>query len=91
MRAYDNGCFFTVLCTESDVAQFAATWPCFGDVKTYWFQFDKRNGDLVDTNHLESDANGSAIAALSLDAMAYGARRLRLRDVLAQRVMSGRI
>lgn len=82
MRAYDNGCFFTVLCSENDVYKFAQSWPCFGDVKSYWFQFDKRNGDLVDTNHQDGDTDGAGILALSQDAQAYGAKRLRINQLV---------
>lgn len=78
MRAYDNGIFFTVTCSESDVQAFADRWPCFGNVRPYWFQFDKRSGDLVDTNHLESETDGGGIVALSKDARDYGKTRLRL-------------
>ena len=78
MRAFDNGCFFTVLCTESDVQAFAAQWPCFGNVRSYWFQFDKRNGDLVDTNHEDGETDGSGICALADDAKAYGTKHFRL-------------
>ena len=78
MRAYDNGCFFTVTCDEHDVRDFAAKWPCFGNVRNYWFQFDKRNGDLVDTNHKDGETDGGGIVALSHDAQAYGVKRLRL-------------
>ena len=78
MRVYDNGCFFTVLCSENDVRDFASRWPCFGNVRSYWFQFDKRSGDLVDTNHRDGDTDGSGASALADDAKAYGVRRLRL-------------
>lgn len=78
MRTYDNGCFFTVLCSERDVQSFADRWPCFGDVRSYWFQFDKRSGDLVDTNQNDGDTDGGAICALADDAKAYGAKRLKI-------------
>ncbi len=78
MRAYNNGCFFTVLCTEPDVRTFARQWPCFGNVRSYWFQFDKRNGDLVDTNQRDGETDGAGILALCDDAKAYGAKRFRL-------------
>lgn len=78
MRTYDNGIFFTVACSETDVSDFARKWPCFGNVRSYWFQFDKRNGDLVDTNHEDGETDGSGICALADAAKAYGAKRLRL-------------
>ena len=78
MRVYDNGCMFTVLCSESDVEVFARRWPCFGQVKSLWFCFDKRNGDLVDTNQISDEQDDAGVLALSADAMQYGIRRLRL-------------
>ena len=81
MRAFDNGCFFTVLCTKSDVQAFSAQWPCFGNVRSYWFQFDKRNGDLVDTNQIEGEQDGAGVLALAQDAQAYGVRRLKIRNL----------
>lgn len=78
MRAFDNGCFFTVLCSERDVQAFAAQWPCFGTVRSYWFQFDKRDGDLVDTNHEDGETDDGGIVALSHDAQAYGMKRLKI-------------
>jgi len=78
MRTFDNGIFFTVLCSENDVAEFARRWPCFGNVRSYWFQFDKRNGDLVGTNHKDGETDDGAIVALSQDAQAYGAQRLKI-------------
>ena len=77
MRAYDNGCFFTVSVSEREVSDFAARWPCFGDSRAIWFQFDKRSGDLVD---MQSDdgMDGGGVGALADDAKAYGARKLRL-------------
>ena len=78
MRAYDNGCFYTVACSARDVAAFARRWPCFGKVKALWFCFDKRNGDLVDTNQISDEQDDSGVLALSQDAQAYGRKRLRL-------------
>jgi hypothetical protein len=78
MRVYDNGSLFTVLCTERDVYDFSRKWPCFGTVRSYWFQYEKRNGDLVDTNHQDGESDNGGILALSQDARDYGAKRLRL-------------
>lgn len=78
MKCFDNGIFFTVVCSENDVSEFARQWPCFGNVRSYWFQFDKRNGDLVDTNHIDGETDDGGISALADDSKAYGARRLRL-------------
>ncbi len=83
MRAFDNGCFFTVLCSEFDVSAFADRWPCFGKRRSLWFQFDKRNGDLVDTNQVDGEQDGAGVVALADDAKAYGIRRLKLRALAA--------
>ena len=77
MRAYDNGCFFTVSCSRAEVETFASRWPCFGERKPLWFQFDKRNGDLIDTNQIEGEQDGNGVLALCDDAKRYGAKRLR--------------
>jgi len=78
MRVHDNGSFFMVSCSKNDVYCFASKWPCFGRIKAYWFQFDKRNGDLVNTNHCDGQTSGGGIDALCNDAKAYGAKRLGL-------------
>lgn len=82
MKAFDNGCFYSVQLNCQDVANFKAQWPCNGmPDKPIWFQFDKRNGDLVDmkpSNWEEYGADGSAMAALSQDAQTYGKSRLKL-------------
>jgi len=81
MRYFDNGAFFTVQCTTDDVEKFATTWPCsgfrYGD--TIEFQFDKRNGDLVDVVYRGNgrvaeteNLDAEALSALSYDALCYG-------------------
>jgi hypothetical protein len=75
MRYYDNGCFYSVQLNRDDVANFKAQWPCNGmPTAPIWFQFDKRNGDLVDmkpSNWEERGADGGAMVALSQDAQTY--------------------
>ena len=82
MKAFDNGCFFSVQCDRFDVMAFKEQWPCNGMPDSpIWFQFDKRNGDLVDmkpSNWEERGADGSAMVALSEDAQNYGIKRLKL-------------
>lgn len=81
MQCFDNGSLYTVTVTTREVRDFASRWPCSGlRSKPVTFQFDKRNGDLVDSNDREQhpDADGSALVALSHDAQAYGAKRLKL-------------
>lgn len=81
MQCFDNGCFYTVTVTRNEVDQFARRWPGSGlSAKPVTFQFDKRNGDLVDTNDQVNHphADGAALVALSHDAQAYGKQRLGL-------------
>lgn len=73
-RLIDNGCMFTVQLSESDVIDWAYSWPCFGDRRRLWFQFDKRNGDLVDM--ADSDCDQGGLLALSHDAQAWGQLKL---------------
>jgi hypothetical protein len=78
MRCFDNGCFYTVTFTASDVMEFARRWPCSNlRSRSVFFQFDKRNGDLVDTDSdtKQPAADQGAILAMSQDAQAYGRRR----------------
>lgn len=78
MRAFDNGCFVTVQCSAGDVQKFMSRWPCSGlQGKAVTFEFDKRNGDLVDCSASESQ-DGSALLALSDDAKAYAWTKLDL-------------
>ena len=81
MRAFDNGSLYSVSVSRREVEDFKALWPCSGlPDAAVTFQFDKRNGDLVDiTSRVGSDRwDGSAALALSQDAQAYGAKRLKL-------------
>ena len=88
MRYYDNGCFYSVSVSRDEVEAFKASWPCSHlPNKSVWFQFDKRNGDLVDmrpSNLEERGADGSAVLALSQDAQAYGKRKLAATQPTAQ-------
>lgn len=78
MRARDNGCFYSVSVSEDDVRTFKAQWPCSGlPTRSIWFQFDKRNGNLVDLRCAVA-VEGEALLALSQDAQAYGKKRLHL-------------
>ncbi len=80
MRVFDNGGLFTVECSERDVLEFARKWPCFGKVKPLWFCFDKRDGDLVDTNQINDEQDDAGVVALSQDAQSYGLRALARRQ-----------
>lgn len=77
MKFFDNnGSFFSVTVLRREVISFKRRWPCSGlrDM-AYTFQFDKRNGDLIDTTVGETD-DGGAASALSQDARDYGAYKL---------------
>lgn len=80
MRVFDNGCFYSVQLSRDDVDNFKAQWSCNGmPSRAIWFQFDKRNGDLVDmkpSNWEEHGADGGAMVALSQYAQAYGKAKL---------------
>lgn len=77
MKAIDNGCFYSVRVSRQGVSDFKDRWPCSTlPDRSVWFQFDKRNGDLVDMH--PSDMDGSDVLALSQDAQAYGKQILKL-------------
>ena len=74
MKYHDNGCFYTVTVSAREVEDFASRWPCANlRHKSVWLQFDKRNGNLVDTNNTQNHphADGGAILALCDDAKDY--------------------
>lgn len=76
MRVYDQGSGYRVEVSADDVRNFKAKWPASGlATRSFWFEFDKSNGDLVDTN-LGEDNDGAAALALSDDAKEYGQKRL---------------
>jgi hypothetical protein len=77
MRYFDNGCFYTVACSRADVEAFASRWPCFGPAKPMWFQFDRRNGDLVDYGGADLSNDARGVSALADDAKAYAVGRMR--------------
>ncbi len=88
-----SGVNYSVLVSNLEVIDFAASWPCHGlDLDAeYLFDFDSRNGDLVDVTVLRDgmrpdktrdDEDGEALRALSEDAGLTGAEELGLRDIL---------
>lgn len=83
MKAQDNGCFYSVTVSAREVEDFAERWPCSGlPFKAIWFQFDKRNGDLVDmrpSNWEERGADGAAVLALADDAQRFAIRKLLIK------------
>jgi hypothetical protein len=82
MKVQDNGCFYSVTVSAFEVDNFNSRWPCSPiPRRSIWFQFDKRNGDLVDIRPgLSQDFDGDALLALSQDAQAHGKKTLALRD-----------
>lgn len=77
MRVFDQGSLYRVTCDVHDVREFKAHWPASGlPDRGVSFVFDKSTGDLVDMNPETLD--GPAVVALSVDAQAYGRRRLNL-------------
>ncbi len=76
MRAYDNGCFYTVSYSALDAEEFSSKWPCSTVRGKGSFQYDKRNGDLVDATGSASRKDGDDWLAFSHDCQKYGQRRL---------------
>ena len=84
MRVFDNGSLYSVTVFQREVETFKNSWPCstLPDA-AITFQFDKRNGDLVDITpyQLADRVSGDDAVALSQDAQAYGAKRLKLEAI----------
>jgi len=81
MRAYDNGSLYSVTVTRNEVEAFKDSWPCCSlPDGAITFQFDKRNGDLVDIApyRIADRVDGPEALALAADAQAYGRKRLGL-------------
>jgi len=78
VKYHDNGCFHSVTVSRAEVEAFKDTWPCSGlPERSIWFQFDKRNGDLVDMRGV-GDYDGPDLLALSQDAQAYAEKTLKI-------------
>lgn len=81
MRFFDQGSHYSVVVTEMDIDRFNDSWPAseLRGLRGVTFQFEKRNGDLVDIEYRNGDSeqwDGSALVALSEDAQKYGESRL---------------
>jgi len=77
MKYQDNGCFHSVTVSRDEVEAFKEQWPCSGiPSRSVWFQFDKRNGDLVDMRPSLESSDGGAVVAMSQDAQAFALKRL---------------
>lgn len=91
-----EGNTYKVVVTNRELNEFAASFPCHGlnlDSE-YSFEFDTRNGDLVDITVLRDRGvpdtihegeDGEALRVLAEDATLAGAEFLGLRDVIAIR------
>lgn len=83
MKATDNDHYYSVSVSAADVEAFKNQWPCNGmPTARIWFQFDKRNGDLVDMlpcNWQERGADGAAMLALIEDAQQYAIKKLLIK------------
>lgn len=72
MRCRNMMSAVNVSVSKNDVEAFKHSWPCSGIAsRAVWFTFDKRNGDLLDTNMKD---DGPAAVALSQDAQAYAVK-----------------
>jgi hypothetical protein len=91
-----NGTTYEVLVTNAELITFAQSFPCHGlDLDSeYVFQFDSKNGDLVDLSVLRDgvrpesvseEEDGEGLRCLSEDAGLAGAEQLGLQDVIAIR------
>lgn len=78
MRAFDNGSYYVVTYSENDAVDFSAQWPCSTVRGSGSFEFDKRNGDLVDVTGSAAENDGPEWAAFSQDCQEYGRKRLKL-------------
>lgn len=83
MRIRDCGAYVNVNVSADEVRAFKASWPCSGlPSRAIGFQFDKRNGDLVDVWGTREEHDGPALLALSHDAGNYAAKRLSLPEMV---------
>jgi hypothetical protein len=74
MTIKDLGSIIRVCVSEWEVYHFKSRWPGSGIPDTRMtFDFDKRNGDLVDIYPM--DVDGSDVVALAEDAQNYARKR----------------
>ena len=76
MKYHDNGSLYSVTVTQIEVEEFKSQWPCSPLPScSFWFQFDKRTGDIVDLEPSNEQFDGPALKALSDVAQAYGQKQ----------------
>ncbi len=76
MKTYDNGRFFTVTFTADDAQAFSDNWPCSTVRGKGSFQFQKSNGDLVDTTGAARRGDGSDWLAFMQDCQQFGEKKM---------------
>lgn len=70
MRILDKGSSVIVRVSRQEVVAFNTRWPCSEiPERSVYFEFDKRNGDLLDMEPFDMD--GEAVRALSEDAQKF--------------------
>jgi hypothetical protein len=71
-RSKDLGAYIRVTMTAADVARFKSRWPASGlPDRAIWFEFQRKNGDLVDISPGSDKFDGPALAALADDAKKF--------------------
>lgn len=71
--------YVNVNVSAREVEDFMRRWPCSGlRGRALCFQFDTRNGDLVELWGARDDEDGPALVALSEDASNYAAKRFKM-------------
>ena len=87
MKYFDQGSLLRVTMSHHDVYHFSTQWPCahLNEWKGVSFTFEKRNGDLVDSNDADNhpDADSGALSAMVDDCKAYGLAKLAKAKVSA--------
>lgn len=99
MEARSRGSVYLVAVSPKELSDFAKSWPGhhFDIDNEYVFEFDRKNGDLIDMNILRGDElhplpedqDGPEFVALAEEACRWGAEALLLDDVMAIRYPSG--
>lgn len=70
MTKHDKGCFVGVTVSRREVKAFKDRWPCSTlPDRAIYFEFDTRNGDLVDLR--PDNIDGADVLALSQDAQDF--------------------
>lgn len=79
MKAKLLGCHYNVTVLRHEVEAFNSHWPCSSlPERTITFQFNVRNGDLVDIMAGSATVDGPEAVALSHDAQEFGKKALGL-------------